>query len=108
MALAAYYCSLVAWRQRAEVPCKCKYKPHRLAICHPGPWLTIAQLAEHLTVDQSCGYQSVLGSIPSGEIAAEKCLGNLFGFLLNFAHYLYTPAFLMLVLESSDLFLLLW
>ena len=31
--------------------------------------LTIAQLAEHLTV-VDCRYQSVLGSIPSGEIGA--------------------------------------
>ena len=61
----------------AAVPKHGKHAPHRLASCHPGPWLTIAQLAEHLTVDQSCGYQSVLGSIPSGEIAAEKCLGKI-------------------------------
>ena len=30
-------------------------------------WLTIAQLAEHLTVVAITSYQSVLGSIPSGE-----------------------------------------
>ena len=29
--------------------------------------LTIAQLAEHLTVVSTCRHQSVLGSIPSGE-----------------------------------------
>ena len=31
------------------------------------PRLTIAQLAEHLTVESTCRHQSVLGSIPSGE-----------------------------------------
>lgn len=42
----------------------------------PRSKLTIAQLAEHLTVEDSYRYQSVLGSIPSGE-SQQLWSGNL-------------------------------
>ena len=56
------------------------YIPAKVANHQVIPWLTIAQLAEHLTVDEKSRYQSVLGSIPSGETATETCMTKIFLF----------------------------
>ncbi len=54
------------------------YILQQFSTCQVIPWLTIAQLAEHLTVDEKSRYQSVLGSIPSGETATETCMTKIF------------------------------
>ena len=55
--------------------------------------LTIAQLAEHLTV-VDCRYQSVLGSIPSGEIGAmlPQTVFSFFFLVSSIQNYVY-PVF---------------
>ena len=63
--------------------------------------LTIAQLAEHLTV-VVCRYQSVLGSIPSGEIGAMPPQTVFFFFLLHFKITLFFVKTFTLDLKNSN------
>ena len=64
-----YLVNVVTQKKEKKLTFDFMYRAHVAEIHHLR--LTIAQLAEHLTVESVIRNQSVLGSIPSGEICPQ-------------------------------------